>query len=181
MANKILRISKKYVHSSRARPSNLYQPPSFPLFFRPNTHICFPRDSIQHRDIPPRWLLSVHVDLRKVVSIATWAWIVILLFHSVQRGSMNILTQPLTHVVSFAVLTLVWLALSTMLATQLPSDCNTGNHPDGAAYVWCAMGGVSTGFACLVFLFSTVSLTLVYVESCTDRAAQRDLPLAMAT
>lgn len=130
---------------------------------------------------PPLWLMTVgpkaadppgkssylHVFgiVSGVLSALSWIWIAVLLGFSNSKPTIpHLLARSSVHITSFISLTLLWLGLGIMLATQTAIECqqHTGR---------CSLGMFSTALALLTSFFSSICAIIVYIAVVSSGSA----------
>lgn len=101
-------------------------------------------------------LMYVFGKIAGSLSIATWLWLGVLLRFNNKPVSTHPLTRSFAHFVSFVLLSLVWLALGIMLATQAAYECD-------AKTLWCAASSFSTALAFLTSTFSVIAASSIWL------------------
>ncbi|KAF8064903.1 hypothetical protein FPV67DRAFT_160394 [Lyophyllum atratum] len=94
-------------------------------------------------------------------ALVTWIWISVLLSCNNRPLSSHALTRASTHFKSFTVFAVTWLALTIMLGTQFPLQCDFKTYSDGDANLWCGLGSSTFTVSLLLFAFSLVSAVIV--------------------
>ncbi|RDB17194.1 hypothetical protein Hypma_001845 [Hypsizygus marmoreus] len=108
------------------------------------------------------WIFTL---MSGIASGITWIWVSVLLSYNNRPLSSHTLARASTHFISFVVFTAAWLAISIMITTQLPAECNFETSYDGLVYAWCAFSSVALAFSWLTCIFSAVSTLLVHRAS----------------
>ncbi|KAF9452122.1 hypothetical protein P691DRAFT_805649 [Macrolepiota fuliginosa MF-IS2] len=103
-------------------------------------------------------LLYVFGKVAGSLSIVTWVWIGLLLRFNNKSLSTHALTRSLAHFTSFVILSLIWLAIGIMLATQAVHECSTKT-------LWCTAASFSTALAFLTSTFSEIAALLIWLGS----------------
>jgi len=98
--------------------------------------------------------------LAGVLSIVTWIWIAILFRYNRRPQSSHSLCRSYFHFASFAVFSIVWLAVGIMLASQMPWEC-------GAKTLWCAAASFSSALAFCTSFFSLGAAIIIYKTAST--------------
>ncbi|KAG2006876.1 hypothetical protein CC2G_014614 [Coprinopsis cinerea AmutBmut pab1-1] len=102
-------------------------------------------------------------------SIFTWLWLSVLMYFNRRPLSTHFLARSLAHFVSFVGLGIVWISIGTMLATQMPPECNKNATPKGVG-PWCAAACFSSALAFLSGIFSLSAAYIVYRAARTSGA-----------
>ncbi|KAF9531128.1 hypothetical protein CPB83DRAFT_123261 [Crepidotus variabilis] len=103
-------------------------------------------------------LLYIFGKLAGGLSIATWIWVAILMRFNRRPQSTSTLSRSTAHFSSFLVLSVVWLAVGIMLATQMPAECSV-------KMLWCAGAAFSSALAFCTSIFSLSAAIVIYRDA----------------
>ncbi|KAF8995099.1 hypothetical protein BDQ17DRAFT_1251030, partial [Cyathus striatus] len=89
------------------------------------------------------------------------------LSHNNRPTSTHLLTKASVHFYSYVALSLIWIALTIMIFTQTPYECNFEEYFDGSSAIWCGFSAASGATAALSFIsgasFSAVGSRFYFI------------------
>ncbi|THU89432.1 hypothetical protein K435DRAFT_865272 [Dendrothele bispora CBS 962.96] len=132
---------------------------SFVLAFAVFLDVLAPLDAALNSE---RRFMTIFASIVSVFSLLTWIWTSILLSRLNRPQSSSILTLASVHFYTFVSLTIVWLALGIMLATQTPYECDLESPSDGLASFWCGLAGTNISLSFIEFIFCGITTILLW-------------------
>ncbi|KAF9045045.1 hypothetical protein BJ165DRAFT_129808 [Panaeolus papilionaceus] len=95
-----------------------------------------------------------------VFAVVTWVWSSILLWYLNRPMKTFFLSRKKPHLVTFLTLGVIWIALASMLSSQLPSQCRFGIDSDGEAEMWCIVDSISAGIGFILAFLCFIAVAI---------------------